>query len=596
MEKIFLGLEDEVTDVVEKMRNSDDSELVLVVPKGATLLQSAVNVRLLKKKSDDLEKKLGVVASDPISKQLASQAGLVVHHSINSISEAVPARVKKETNHDEVSSEEESVSTHDGGHINVKHYNASATEALKHLKKERPKNSAFEQNNPIDEAEEPNGHTVSVSEDEAPMSSEIENAESVIENSSDGAEASLVMGKEFHSEPPVTHINKKIKLPNKPLRIPRWIPVLIGIIILLLLAGSGTVLAVVPKATVTVSVPAEKLSKKVDAILDMSLESSNAQKIAGITHEQTIEQTGSANATGKKQVGDKAKGVVTVSNSWSSDNITIAKDVVLTSTDKKLQFRVNAVTSIPGVTISKKNGQLVETPGKADVSVVADQPGDQYNLGPTTFSIAGYTSDVSGASSKTFSGGTNRELTIVTDKDIENAKVDASSKMQNSAKELLVSQISADEVLIDQKVSDVTYSDPDHKNGEEAASVSIKATGKAVVYTAKNADIEAYLTSVFREGLSESKSAVLPSVNIIRWSVKEGKNNTLNLSSEVEAQIIAKFDSGALKKQLRMKKSNYVIEKLTRDLEAKSVEVSINPAGWVYMPILTRNIELNVKE
>lgn len=589
MDKIFLGLDDEITDVVEKMRNTSDDDIVLVVPKGATLLQSAVNVRLLKKKSEDMDKKLSVVASDAVSKQLASQAGLNIHASINTLSGgAVREKPKPPVTESENVVNEESISTQSGEHINVRHYNASATEALKKLSKDK------------EEIEAPNEPESTESDDATePVTAEVETPkiiEDVGNEDVDEGEASMVLGKEFQEAPPPTYHHSKLKPVHKPTHIPKWIPTVIATLIVLILVGSGVAIVAIPKATVMVSVPSEQLSKKVNVVVDTTLTASTADKLAGLTHEQTIEQSGSATATGKKQVGDKAKGTVTVSNSWSSDAITIAKDVVMTSSDKKLQFRVTSATSVPGVTISKKNGQLVETPGKADVAVIADQAGDQYNLSPTTFSIAGYTSDVSGTNSKAFSGGTSRELTVVADKDIENAKADASSKLQSSAKDLLTSELSADETLIDQKVTNINYADPDHKAGDEATTVAVKASGKAIVYTVKNNDIETFLAGKFSEGLSEVKSAVLPPVANIHWTVTSAKETTLNLESEIEAQIIAKFDVNSLRKQLKFHKESYVVTKLTKDLEAKTVEVTISPAGWKYMPILTGNIAIEVKD
>jgi hypothetical protein len=596
MEKIFLGLDDEITDVVEKMRNATANDLVLIVPKGATLLQSAVNVRLLKKKSDDLDKKLSVVASDAISKQLASQAGLVVHQSINSISsdaKPVEPNNKQPKNQEVVTEEETEISTQSGEHVHVKHYNASATEALKHLKKEKEVAVETVINS---EPEKVSGEYVNDAIEVNDSVNGPQKAEPIeeLEHVDDG-EPSLVIGKEFQETVATPTHHNKIKPIKPPIHIPRWLPIIISILIFILLAGSAAALVIIPTAMVKVSVPAEKLSKKVSTVLDTTISATADQKLAGLIHNQTIEQTGTANATGKKQVGEKAKGTVTISNSWSSDPITLAKDVVITSASKH-QFKIVAATQIPGVIISKKNGQFTETPGRADVTVIADQPGDQYNLGPTTFSVAGYSSDVSGANAKAFSGGTSRELTIIADKDIESAKSDAASKLQSSAKELLASQLLDSEILIHQTVSNITYAEADHKTGEESNLVSIKASGKAIVYTSNKSDVDTYLINFFKQGLSESKDVVLPDISAIRWNVSEVKEASLSMSADIDVQVIAKFDINSLKKQLRLKKQGYVVDKLTTDLEAKSVSVEISPPGWKFMPVLTRNIDLRVEE
>jgi len=77
--KIFLQPDDEITDVIDKIKKVEKSIIVLVIPESAMVLQSIVNLKLLKKEADDLDKRLAIVTDSQKGRQLAGQVGLSVY-------------------------------------------------------------------------------------------------------------------------------------------------------------------------------------------------------------------------------------------------------------------------------------------------------------------------------------------------------------------------------------------------------------------------------------------------------------------------------------------------------------------------------------
>ena len=55
---IYLESDEEITSVVDRLRKSEAKEIILVIPKGTALLQSIVNLKLLKKEAEKLKKHL----------------------------------------------------------------------------------------------------------------------------------------------------------------------------------------------------------------------------------------------------------------------------------------------------------------------------------------------------------------------------------------------------------------------------------------------------------------------------------------------------------------------------------------------------------
>lgn len=79
---IYVDLDEEITQVYDRVKRLKMEEFYLVVPKRATLLQSVVNLKILKRKLSELKKKVFLVTNDPIGIHLAMQAGIKVYEKI----------------------------------------------------------------------------------------------------------------------------------------------------------------------------------------------------------------------------------------------------------------------------------------------------------------------------------------------------------------------------------------------------------------------------------------------------------------------------------------------------------------------------------
>jgi len=82
--RFYIEAEEEITSIVGKIRKASDRELFLVVPKGAAVAQSLVNLKLLDKEAVRQGKKIVFVSSDPQVRKLAEKAGLLVKSTMSS--------------------------------------------------------------------------------------------------------------------------------------------------------------------------------------------------------------------------------------------------------------------------------------------------------------------------------------------------------------------------------------------------------------------------------------------------------------------------------------------------------------------------------
>jgi len=61
---IYVDVDDEITAIIDKVKSAPDKIVALVLPKRATVLQSIVNMKLLKKSATASKKSLVLITSE----------------------------------------------------------------------------------------------------------------------------------------------------------------------------------------------------------------------------------------------------------------------------------------------------------------------------------------------------------------------------------------------------------------------------------------------------------------------------------------------------------------------------------------------------
>jgi hypothetical protein len=79
---IYLDLDDEITTIREKLEQAQASRVLLVVPERSSVLQSLVNLKLLRRYADGLVMQVILVTSDHTTRELARSLGFAVVSSV----------------------------------------------------------------------------------------------------------------------------------------------------------------------------------------------------------------------------------------------------------------------------------------------------------------------------------------------------------------------------------------------------------------------------------------------------------------------------------------------------------------------------------
>ena len=81
---IYIDIEDDITAVIEKLKNSKEKIIALVPPKGNAVLQSVVNLKLLKRAAEQAGKQPVIVTSNQALTALAGGLGLYIAKNLQS--------------------------------------------------------------------------------------------------------------------------------------------------------------------------------------------------------------------------------------------------------------------------------------------------------------------------------------------------------------------------------------------------------------------------------------------------------------------------------------------------------------------------------
>jgi flagellar basal body-associated protein FliL len=129
-----------------------------------------------------------------------------------------------------------------------------------------------------------------------------------------------------------------------------------------------------------------------------------------------------------KKVSARAGGEITIYNNFGAQSQKLIKGTRFSTSDGKI-FRIQDSVTIPG-----KSGS---SPGSVKARVVADSEGEEYNIGPTRFSIPGFKGSPKyegfyGESSKNMSGGSSGKSVDVSDLDMEKGKETVREKIKTA--------------------------------------------------------------------------------------------------------------------------------------------------------------------
>ena len=338
-------------------------------------------------------------------------------------------------------------------------------------------------------------------------------------------------------------------------------------------------------ATITLNVQPD-VSQKDQTVTFSTNSSTDVSKNTVAAQFITVSEDGtdSTNATGQKQTGDKAKGAVTIFNN-SSNSVTLSSGTTITSSNG-LSFTMDS-----GVSVASASGDPFSgtKPATANVNVTASNFGQNYNLpSNTTFSI-GDNPSIAAKNDNPFSGGTTKNITVVSKDDVSKLLSDLPKKLEDKAKNDLNGKVSGDTELLPGFVSEtVDKKDFDKNAGDQANQVNLNGTVtyQAVTYN-KNDMVNLALNLFNSKDITINQDNL--NVNVKNTKAKDDNNIVADLN--IQALLLPKIDQNSLAKQIAGESAGKAENFLSTISHVSSVSIKVSPS----IPLLPKLLPKNSK-
>lgn len=551
---IYIDVEDDISSIIDKLKQSSDKIIAFVPPKGTAVLQSVVNLKLLKRAAEQASKQPVIVTSNRSLTALAGGLGFYIAKNL----QTKPVLMNGEP---EELLEDESV---DVGDDTVADPIESAAMAAT---------------------------TADIEDDEVELSpEELESLQSAEEDD------------DIPVEPGKTDVSKKSKKAakgDKKKKVPNFDKfrkklLIFGAIALLLLVIGVLIFG---RSNAKITIRAE--TTPVDVAFNLQLDADSQQSspetfaIKAVIQESKKTLSQDVTPTGEKDLGTKASGKVTLQNcSRSVDTITIPGGTAVSANN--LSFLTAKTVTLPDSTFDGLN--RCKTPS-VSIPVTAQNNGDQYNLSGRSYEVAGVGSVKASGSQMT--GGSSKIVKIVTQADVNKAAASLNQQDEAAIKQELKKAFEDSvNVLEDSFTATVSNQRSEPAVGQEANSAKLTAEAtytmlgapKEAVGSAIDAFVATKMTArdkqrVYDNGL---KDATFVKVELA------GRQATYKVSSR--AQYGPQFDENALKDAIAKKKVGEARSYLQDLPGVKGVDIHLSPFWARTLPAqdkIKTNIEVD---
>jgi len=391
---------------------------------------------------------------------------------------------------------------------------------------------------------------------------------------------------------------KNIKLPNlgkfkgqKGL-LKFAIPV---IAVVLLITGLSYYYLNVVKATVLLTVTPKTVTQ--DETVDFSTTASSDYSknvVAADVVSASVDGSTSTPATGKKDVGDKAKGSVTIYNN-GSDPVTLSSGSEITAASGQV-FILDGSVKVPASSGDIFTGTK---PGTADGSVTAKTLGTESNVPSGTRFSVGSNSDLAAKNDNAFSGGTKKNVVVVSSNDLAKLKADLPKKMQGSAQSALSQKAQSGETLLpitgSTTLEKVKF---DKKEGDEAKTVTLTASIVFSGIAYKNDELNNFAESILKGKYDQDATFAKDSLKESVKNVSQKNAKTAEGTVTIEAGLLPKIDTQDIVTNIQDKSLGKAQETLANIPQVSKTDITFSPPIPLLpnlFPKLPKQISVEVK-
>jgi len=554
---IYIDVDDEITAIIDKVRGSHEKIVALVLPKRATVLQSIVNMKLLKRTADEAKKHLVLITGEAGLMPLAASVGMYVAKTLQSKPE-IPSGTAAA--HDTNDDQEEAVSMAD---------DLDASKPVGEHMRHAPSSVV---------------RPGSASDDET-----IE-----LDNGTPTAAASGAMvGADAAASAKKKKGGSKFKIPDfNKFRVWGTIAAVAVVVLIVMLYFAFSVL---PSASISVKTDSTAIQQTLSMRLNTAATAVNSANntVPAVSQETQKTVTQQGEATGQVDKGTKASGQVTMTAGACTADTPSGVPAGAGLSANGLTFITQTTASFsPQVT----KGKCVWT--SSAIGITAQNNGDKYNIGAATFSVAGR-SDVTATSSSALSGGTSNIVKVVSQQDIDNVKQKIISQDTAAIKKELQQALVGKGLYAIQ--DSFINKDPEVITnvaaGTEATTVTVTQKTTYTMLGAKQDDLKKIIGDAVNKKIDTSKQQILDyGLDSANFQTQSGQGTITPISMSVTAVAGSDINTASVKQQVAGKKSSEAKDIIGKYPGVTSVTVDYSPFWVSSIPKKTSKITVTIEK
>lgn len=538
---IHIQKNDDITSIIDKLKQVKSEVVAVVADKGSTVMNSSVNIKLINKAAKKAKLKLILVSASQAVEKTASAESILVSKDLDArpvIPNIPVVKSSKEISIDQNKSQ------------------ARPT-------KKKPEDASATQSDQLKE-------------------------DAALQQSAPDKSSKRAFLKRPKSSEKVAR--KGIAIPNFNNFRNKAIAGFVGLLSIILLWV--VMFKVLPKAKVLVQIQTSKIKVSESIFLANTFNDSDFSKNEIRSQKSTVnrELTKKFTPSGKKQVGDKSTGTVTVANKNSTTTENFQAGTKFTDS-AGLVFVSDAAFSVGPASVS---GGQVQSGAPTTVPVTAESAGTEYNLSSgVTLEISGSTGffDTIGGG---MTGGTSKEVSIVTQADVDSVVQELSQPGSEEVTAELERAFAKDVVVFDDTYSVVSSNAQASPSvGEEALEGEVKVQLSYSLHGVEKQTLIDFAKA--KTDISDENQNVY-SVDATSVSAKAIKQNADNIEVElnIDSFVGPSLDEDKIKELSTAKGYSQIIDDLGKLEGVFFVDVEFSPF-YVGKAPGTSKIDVDIK-
>jgi len=500
-----------INDLIETIKNTTAVKLALVVKNSQLILNSSVNLKLLRNAAKQYRKEVVFISPDFLVVEKVTKAGFLLYQDLNAL---------------EMNSSKNAANSHQvdrDKHHQVKNEDITL---LENDSLEAKKNIAVG------------------SEDDKQKNNKKFNKGKISNDRNSEKKDESKTNSEYKSK----NISSKKKGSKG------FFTGFFSLFLILFIIAMAYLYFLYPTATIEIEPVIKKAEHQITIAASIGAKQIDWDNNILPLHETEVEINGQEELTtsGVRLVGDsRAKGVVKFINERQEEVKIPAGSII--RTENNIKFKTISDLIVPRLEVD----YLMDVPvgmkaGQAEVEIEALTKGSTGNVSIGRIKKLDISQDkVHVINPEPSLGGEDKRVSLVADEDIERAKKTLDEKLKSKLITKIYQELGGNFRIIENKI---TYSEPSykfsHSVGEIAAIINVEGSLTAKGYLLKNNEIDRLVTKLFKDRLPNDVQLMSSGVNIESIQLEEKDNSMYNILIGISAPVIPSIDSENLVKGL----------------------------------------------